>query len=175
MAAFHQGPVGLLHDQVFIPGRRVAVDILVIIVQTENVSQLHNAARALGEPRVAAALRVGGEDVGVLVVISTVRPAAHDEEDFFQLQVVLEVLGDLGGFRESPIDLRNLLLGAGQVHLAVQQRPKLVVDRSKQLRALGMALQLFAPSPKPTSLRGHLAISLGQRDVISPPQEAQLK
>ena len=38
LPAFHQAAIGTLHDEVFVPGRRVAINILIVVVKAEEIT-----------------------------------------------------------------------------------------------------------------------------------------
>src|SRR5690242_13152016 len=124
MPTVREFAVARLHDKAFIPGRGIAVNILVIIVQAEKVALVHHTTRTVGKCPISAALGSGRQDVRVLIIVPAMNPAADREEHAVKLEVPLEVLSHLRGFLEGPVYAHSFLFGAVLVHAAVQSAPQ---------------------------------------------------
>ena len=107
--AFMRRAVGLFLQQRLVPRGRIAIDILIVIVQAEEVVTGPHASRAIGQAFVPAALGVSGHNIRMLDVIAVARPPAQMKEYIVQLDIALEVFGDLGHLVKRPVDRYRLL------------------------------------------------------------------
>src|SRR5579859_1161664 len=131
MSALRKFAFSRFHYEPFIPGWRIPINVLIIVVQTKEVTLIHDPSRAVGEGLICAALGSRREDVRMLIVVPAMNPSPNREEHMVQPEVLLQVLRHLGGFIEGPVRSHGFLLRAVFVHATVQSAPQLDIGRSE--------------------------------------------
>ena len=122
-----------------IPALRVFVHILIIIVQAGDVAELLDPRDGRGQAFVAAALGVGGQIIGVPAVVAPLGPAADGEQAPVDSQVGAQMLGNLRGLVERPVDPLPLNVRAILAHPPFQAGPELHVGGAEQAFLVGIA------------------------------------
>ncbi len=165
--ALDQGAVGLLLDHRRIPALRVAVHVLVVVVQAGHVVERLDPPHRVGQCLVSTTLRVGGQVVGMPAVVASLGPAADHEQAAADPHVAMQVLGDRRGLVERPPHADRLLGGALLVHPPRQARPELEVGSADHPFHVRVPLDLLTQRHRLAFLLGNAAVAGGQRVPVS--------
>ena len=160
--------IGILGEIFLIPARGVLIHILVVIVQAGGIAGILDSPDRFTELPIAAAFGCRGQNIRMLIVVASVDPAAHAEEDVIHLEIILQMLGHFAGLFKGPVDDGMFLFLAGFIHFAIEHAPEFEIGRAPEILAQAVLLGLYRPGDVEADLLGHLGfISSGDLVVIT--------
>ncbi len=144
----------MLHDEPLIPGGRIPVHVLIVVVQAEQIAERFDPIRAVGEAIISAAFGSRGKYIRMLIVVASVNPAGKDEHRPVDPEIVPQVLGDLRRLVERVSHVDDLL--RAPVVLGPRQQPStdegLEIRRAEDRLDIGVGLDLVTPGPQEAPL-----------------------